>query len=276
MMISLLAAMLAAAPAQTAPAAPPEVALWRLDCGDMRMPDFSGFADDYSFDGVGKVRVASCYLIKHGEDYLLWDAGLSGDLAGKPMAAGTGFAMALKRTIVDQLKQIGVTPAQVKYAGISHYHYDHTGQLADFPGATLLIGTQDYDYVKNDPPAALNVAGFAPWLKGGAKVEPVGKDRDVFGDRSVVMLAMPGHTPGHHALLVRLKGKGAVLISGDQFHATESYERDLVPAFNASRTDTLASHDRFKDIARSLKATVVIQHEPADVGKLPAFPEAAR
>ena len=48
-----------------------------------------------------------------------------------------------------------------------------------------------------------------------------------------------------------------------------------VPAFNTNRADTLASLDRFKRIAENMKATVVIQHEPGDVAKLPAFPKAA-
>ena len=48
-----------------------------------------------------------------------------------------------------------------------------------------------------------------------------------------------------------------------------------VPAFNMDRAATLASHDRFEKLAANLKAKVIIQHEPADVSKLPLFPEAA-
>ena len=39
---------------------------------------------------------------------------------------------------------------------------------------------------------------------------------------------------------------------------------------------TIASLDRIKDIAKNLKATVIIQHDPRDIGKLPAFPAAAK
>ena len=44
----------------------------------------------------------------------------------------------------------------------------------------------------------------------------------------------------------------------------------------ALSADTLASFDRYQRIARNLGARTIIQHEPADVAKLPAFPEAAR
>ena len=49
-----------------------------------------------------------------------------------------------------------------------------------------------------------------------------------------------------------------------------------VPPFNHDRADTLASMDRFDRIAANLKAKVVIQHEPADIAKLPAFPKGAQ
>ena len=78
-------------------------------------------------------------------------------------------------------------------------------------------------------------------------------DKDVFGDGSVIMLNTPGHTPGHHSLLVKLKGKGNVLITGDLAHFRENYDSNGVPTFNTSRADTLASLDRFKQARRQFE-----------------------
>jgi len=114
------------------------------------------------------------------------------------------------------------------------------------------------------------------WLSGEGKSEQVAKDKDVFGDGTVVMLDMPGHTPGHHSLLVKLQEKGNVLLTGDQAHFHENYDSNGVPTFNFNRADTLASFDRFKQIAKNLNATVIIQHDPRDIDKLPAFPAAAK
>ena len=85
----------------------------------------------------------------------------------------------------------------------------------------------------------------------------------------------PGHTPGHHGLLVRLAKTGPVLLTGDLAHFAENYAENGVPMFNVDRANTLASFDRFKRLAASLKAMVIIQHEQADVKKLPVFPVAA-
>ena len=268
-----LLALAAPAHAQAA-----DVELWRLDCGELDVSDFGEFSDTHRYDGKPYKLVDSCYLVRHGSDYLLWDAGLSGDILGRKVVDGV-FTLTLKSRIVPQLAQIGVKPGQVRFVGISHRHFDHIGQVGDFPQATLLIGAGDFAAIKAGNPGSF--ASFKPWIDGTAKVEPIGGDKiggdkDVFGDGSVVMLGMPGHNLGHHALLVRLKGTGPVLLSGDQFHATESFEHDQVPTYNTDRADTLTSIDRFKQIAANLKAKIVIQHEPADVAKLPLFPRSAR
>ena len=67
-----------------------------------------------------------------------------------------------------------------------------------------------------------------------------------------------------------------MLLTGDQAHFRENYEANGVPTFNFNRADTLASFDRFKQIAKNLNATVIIQHDPRDIDKLPAFPAAAK
>lgn len=49
-----------------------------------------------------------------------------------------------------------------------------------------------------------------------------------------------------------------------------------MPAFNYDRAQTVASLERIKKIAANLNATVIIQHDLRDIGKLPAFPAAAK
>jgi len=266
----LLALAAGAAHAQTKPVVP-EMQLWRLDCGSIQVSDFDVFSDTYLYVGKPKPLTASCYLIRHGDQYLLWDTGVAGSLAGAKPETEWVFTVSLKERVVDQLARLKLTPAKVNYVGISHYHDDHTGQAADFPGATLLVGTGDWEVIKTRPETA---ARFKPWIEGGAKVDAIARDKDVFGDGSVVVLDMPGHTPGHKALLVRLKS-GPVLLTGDLYHATEQVANRGVPSFNTNRADTLASFDRFQAIAKNLNAKVIIQHEPADIAMLPAFPKAA-
>ena len=275
-LVAVAVAWLALGGFQAPARAPAEVSLWRLDCGEFLIKDFNAFfSDTYQYKPGPKPLVSSCYLIRHGARYMLWDAGLTDELIGHPFDNPVQ-SMSMKRSLLDQLKQIGVKPEQIELIGVSHWHFDHVGQAKHFPNAKLVMGKEDVALLKATPPVDQDsVKGLAHWLSGGGKLVEAGGDVDMFHDGRVMMLRLPGHTPGHFALLVRL-ASGPVLLSGDQYHFTEAVKNRGVPPFNHDRADTLASHDRFDGIARNLGAKVIIQHEPDDVAKLPAFPQAAR
>jgi N-acyl homoserine lactone hydrolase len=276
----LAAASLALAAGATAPAQPAraDLELWRLDCGDFVMKRFGAwFSDSFQYPAGARNLVGSCYVIRKGDQVLLWDTGISDAQIANPID-NEEQRQSLKRKLVDQLAEIGIRPEDVDIVGISHFHADHTGQARYFPQATLAIGQGDWDALKADGLPQLKDARdhLAHWLGGKGKVVPVPKDADLFRDGgSVTMLGLPGHTPGHAALLVRL-ASGPVLLSGDQYHFIEAIANRGVPSFNTNRADTLASHDRFDRIAANVKAKVIIQHEPRDIAKLPAFPKSAR
>jgi glyoxylase-like metal-dependent hydrolase (beta-lactamase superfamily II) len=246
--------------------APAEVTLTRLDCGN-GFNDQRRFSDSFAYSNPKVPFTFSCYVIKHGSDYMVWDTGY---LPGSTENA-------TNKPIAELLGQINVKPDQVKFVGISHFPADHTGQLAPFANATLLIGKGDWDGINANPPmGGANVGGFKEWMGTSRKVKPLTADEDVFGDGSVIVFRTPGHTPGHTSVLVRLKEKGPVVLLGDAAHFHENYESNGVPGFNFDRAQTVASLERIKAIEKNLKATVIIQHDPRDIDKLPAFPNAAR
>jgi len=258
---------------QPAPAAA-ALSLTRLDCGTIRIKNFDKFFSDKPglYAAAPREVTDSCYLIRHGDQQMLWDTGLSADLKGESFDAGDAV-VSLTTTLTEQLAELGLKPADIDVIGISHHHEDHTGQAAAFPQARMIIGAGDLEQAKAPPPQG-GPSPVAPWLKEGANLATVTDDVDIFGDGSVIALHLPGHTPDHLALLVNLKS-GPVLLSGDLYHSTEARTKRGVPPFNSSREQTLASMEAFEAKAKRLGAKVVIQHEPADVAKLAAFPKAA-
>jgi N-acyl homoserine lactone hydrolase len=249
-------------PDARASAAAPPLRLWRLQCGTF----------------ITQRLTDSCYLIRHGRELMLWDAGLGTALLDHPMPyrAGSPSVVVLRRTIRSQLAALGLRPRQVAIVALSHVHSDHIGQAADFPQARLILGLEDWRLMSAaKPPPVLDPALLEPWIRGHAPRTLVRGDYDVFGDGSVVMLATPGHTPGHHSLLVRLKSFGPVLLSGDLYHSDLQRERQAPAPHDVERAATLRSFRRFEAMAAALHATVIIQHEPADIAKLPLFPRAA-
>jgi N-acyl homoserine lactone hydrolase len=274
MLRSILSLSLLLASCLPATAAPvPSMRLWRLDCGTVQVNDLNVFSDTYAYVGRSKRLTASCYLIKHDDAYMLWDTGFPESSLGAPLTGPGTMASSLSRTIKDQLSELSISPTSISLIGISHLHGDHTGQAASFPQAKLLMGKGDIDELRKS--GGERAKPLEHWLNGGGTLEEVTGDKDVFSDGSVVMLDLPGHTPGHHGLLVKLANTGYVLLSGDVTHFRENYENNGIPQFNEDRTKSLASLDRFKQISRNLKAVTIIQHEPEDIGKLPQFPKFA-
>lgn len=257
---------------------PVEVELWRLDCGFLELSDTAPFSDAHLYDGEQRTLTNSCYLIRNGDRYMLWDAGFAAALKGQRVTQSV-FTIGIERTIEDQLADLGLSADDIELMAVSHYHSDHVGQIPEFAGSSLVISAADWQAVSQPEQdgAFLDRTPFAPWLgKDTGTVVAVTGDHDVFGDGSVVMKSTPGHTPGHTALLVRLSEQGDVLLTGDLYHFEEQIENRGVPQFNANRADTLASFERFNAIAKSLDATVIIQHDPRHVERLPSFPESAK
>lgn len=245
------------------------LSLTRLDCGNAEFKDMNGFFSDRPGvypPGSGNVT-DSCYLIRHGDQQMIWDTGFPAASKGKPIEAN-GMVASIDRTLAEQLAELGLKPADIDIVGISHLHGDHVGQAAEFANARLVIGKGDFEQTagKDDP--------FGPWRGEGKPVDLLTSDKDIFGDGSVVALHLPGHTPDHLALLVKL-ASGPVLLTGDLYHTAISRQKRSMPGFNTSREQTLASMDKFEALAKKLSAKVVIQHEPRDVALLPAFPKAA-
>lgn len=254
----------------------PDVRMYRLDCGRMTMNDKSMMSDAGLYKGESLDIVMSCYLIKHGADWMLWDAGLPGKYLKGPLTEGT-FVTKLDRTIVEQIGDLGLKPADIKYVAVSHAHFDHVGQLKDFPNATLIIQRAELKAIADSAEAAKHyiIAELLSTHIEGEKLNRVWAidgDVDIFGDGTLKTIRTPGHTPGSMAVLLKLKNAGPYVLSGDQWHFTENHQRQQVPVWNYDHEDTITSGQKLDEFIANQHATLVIQHEPADNQKLPKFP----
>lgn len=260
--------------------AAPEMRLYRLACGEIGVTDLNVFSDTDAYVGQAKDIVASCYLIKHGDKWLLWDTGLP-DATPKVAddSAGSPFKLSLKETLTEQLGKIGLKPEDIDYVGISHGHFDHVGGANAFSNAKLIMQKTEYDFMTMQPDKARAahmeselISSFAGPEKEAQRMLLSG-DTDIFGDGKLKAIVLPGHTPGHMALLVNLPETGPIILSGDQWHFHENHESNGVPSFNFDRADTLASSDKLNALIKNHKAKLIIQHEPKDNEALPKLPE---
>lgn len=271
---SAIAAALLALPATAAAPAPVEVRLYTLDCGRIDFADMANFSDTGDHDGERGAMPVPCFLIKHGADWMLWDAGLGDEIAASPGGRDmVGLHFRVPTTLKSQLATLGLSPGDIRYVGLSHLHADHSGNAALFPNATFLVSPAELAWASGSPTSD----GVQPDRIAAvrrSRVEPVPAEKDVFGDGSVRIIGTPGHTVGHHSLMLRLKRSGWMILTGDVAHFNVNYQRELVPLGNASRAETIASIQRVKGLAAHYHARVIVQHA-ADVfdttPRLPAY-----
>ena len=246
--------------------------LYQLNCGHIDFKDLSFFSDTGDYDGHSGEMVVPCYLIKHPQGWLMWDTGLPESLIGKPNINILGAKETVSTTIESQLKLIGITVKDIHFVSFSHLHGDHAGNANLFKDATWILQKKELAFATaTPPPPGINPEQFS-LLKSVKKIEIDG-DYDVFGDGSVKFLIAPGHTPGHQVLNVNLKKKGPYILAGDLFHLDNSRKHHLVPIFNTSRAETLASINRIEGLAKIKKAKVITQHEPQAEKLFPALPK---
>jgi N-acyl homoserine lactone hydrolase len=228
--------------------------LYVVDCGHSIGPDKSRWTPGVD---VGKPleMVGNCYLIKHAQGWMVWDTGVSDDVAsmpnGRPGTDGSPHWWRSK-TLAGEVDKLGLKPSDFKYIAVSHTHPDHIGNVELFPQAMLLVQKAEYDWPGPNNRPRFNPAHPVTKLEG---------DHDVFGDGSVTIVSTPGHTPGHQVLLVKLNKTGTVLLTGDAVHIQESWEKRYVPSNNVDRDKTLASYDRIAALLTQHKAQMWMNHD---------------
>jgi N-acyl homoserine lactone hydrolase len=229
--------------------------LYILDCGQNTGKDQSRWSPGVN-EGKPIEFSDNCYLIRHAKGLLLWDTGVPDAVAAMPdgmVVANGAIVYRRAQTLIAQLAEIGVKPADITYVAVSHTHGDHVGNIGLFPTSTVLIQGAEYDWAMTQ--------SVKPAFAATQKIEKLAGDHDVFGDGSVMILSTPGHTPGHESLLVLLPKTGALVLSGDAVHFRDNWEQRRVPSMNVNRDQTLASLQRIAGVLADKKAQLWINHD---------------
>jgi glyoxylase-like metal-dependent hydrolase (beta-lactamase superfamily II) len=258
---------------ETAPGKP-EVKLYALDGGTVMVNNLDLFSQGGKYEGRTMEFADAFYIIEHPKGRLMWDAGLSENLVGQePFTTPNGnFTVSRKDSLQTQLATLGLSEKDIDYLALSHTHFDHSGSAYQLTEATWLVPLAEYAFVHSEM-----VANRAPdnlkAVEMLTKTEKFEGDLDVFGDGSVIIKAMPGHTPGHTVLFVDLVNHGPVLLSGDLYHFQENRDNKGVPSFNTDVEQTLKSMEAFEAFAKEKKAAVIIQHEAKHFAEMPKAPK---
>jgi N-acyl homoserine lactone hydrolase len=285
---SALAALLLAAgtilTAQTSPpkATPPAaMRLYVLDCGILNISREGVERYHVTTAEVGETRMpVPCFLVAHPKGTLIWDVGvIPDDDVEKAGAAGARYdvnstaAAVVTRTLRGQLAAVGYRPSDINFVAVSHAHKDHTANLNQFAASTWLTPKSERDFMWRPNNERVEPRFFSA-LEKSKWIPLEAEEHDVFGDGKAVIMAAPGHTPGHQVLVLSLASLGRVMIAGDLYHYPAERELRRAPPDNEFNVaQSAASRATIEQYLAATKATILIEHEWAAIGRLKKSPD---
>jgi glyoxylase-like metal-dependent hydrolase (beta-lactamase superfamily II) len=198
-------------------------------------------------------------------EFVLIETGFGGKWTDKER----GFYEIERRTIVDALREVKVTPEQINHVIVTHLHFDHAAGLTSldsahqpvptFPNATVHVQAREWhDALANKSTMTRTylrdhldpIKHQVKLVEGEAEILP-----------GIVAWPMPGHTWGQQA--VRFDdGKGIVCFAGDVLPTVHhvglpfSLSYDMEPYTSMLSKKALLGRANFEDWR------LVLDHEP--------------
>jgi glyoxylase-like metal-dependent hydrolase (beta-lactamase superfamily II) len=231
-------------------------------------------------------------LIERDDDLVLFDTGIGTRIDQEmrtPIYWGNlFFHRCVMRTqfdperdaLVHQLSRLGFKTSDVRNVIISHLHWDHAGGMRDFPQAHFFIGRREWTFASglSGMPLLKNAFIKEQFCGSDLDIELIETDprkpfknfpasHDLFGDGSMVMIDLPGHSPGLMGLYLTMPSGRRFLFSADTFYFPEGLEQrkpksGLMRALVSEGPEAGASIDRVYELMKSEpKLEIVGSHD---------------
>ncbi len=191
-------------------------------------------------------RIIPCttYVIEHPKGILVFDTGFHSNVRKHPLKELTFVHNQINKPLqkegeaVDEvLAKMGIQPEDIEYVLLSHLHSDHANGARLLKGAKhFLVSKPELDKAE-DGSLGSKVTYVKKWREGidfdtfefeQTGEGPVGLSYDLFGDGTVHLVKMPGHTAGMFGVQVSNNGK-KIILAGDCGYTRESYLNCVVP-----------------------------------------------
>lgn len=203
-------------------------------------------------------------LIRHPKGNVLFDSGCSPEAAIDPDGRWGDLAKVMtpifkaEQTVVGELGGLGLSPDDIDIVICSHLHPDHCGCNEHFRRATIYCHAAEVAAAKAE---GGEQQGYLPreWDQPQG-FELFDGEHDLFGDERIVLVPMPGHTPGLTVARIALDRDGVFVLASDAAPLQASIDSGAPPknTWNMDlAADALARLRRFRDQGE----TVISAHD---------------
>jgi N-acyl homoserine lactone hydrolase len=197
----------------------------------------------------------SCFLLRHAQGNVLFDSGCNPQSLTDPEGCWGGMSRFLTNiggpddNVISQLAMLGLAGDDIDLVVSSHLHTDHCGCNAYFKKARMLCHARERDAACADDAEA---KGYLrrDW-DVGREIGVFDGQCDLFGDGKIVLLPLPGHTPGSIGALIQLEKSGRYLLGSDAVSMRECLTQELVPKNTVDHETFVASLREIATLHRS-------------------------
>lgn len=179
---------------------------------------------------------------------------------------------------VDALAELGIELEDVSKIVVTHFHYDHIGNVSSFPHAKIFLQQREYDFWlgKHGNKTAVahsveqkeleelqtaNKEGRIDFLDGDAQVAP-----------GISARLVGGHCPGQQLVIVN--GERPLVLASDTLHFYEEMDRDMPFAIFTDLPGMYETYATLRRLRQDEQAVIVAGHDPRVMDMFPAVPGA--
>lgn len=220
------------------------------------------------------------FLIEHRDGPILFDTGADPTIATNPSYITSALGRFLLKRIFrmhvtekdrldTMLEEAGVAAGDIRFAVISHLHFDHVGGIAHIPQARLLVSEREWAQLSEPHPEREWILREHVEIPG-SQWRPIAFQPsddplferfegiyDVMGDGSMILLPTPGHTPGSLSMLIRREGWAPIFLAGDLTYEARLLDEDVTPG-TGDHTALLESFAKVRKLKDRLPDLVIV------------------
>jgi glyoxylase-like metal-dependent hydrolase (beta-lactamase superfamily II) len=174
------------------------------------------------------------FVITHPEATFIVDPGVCLDVDSRAIAELPAFPRAAMRPPANTVATVTALRERpspgLDFALPTHAHWDHVCGLLDLPELPVHLHRREHDWVMPGPIApvggvreSLRGRGLVQYELDGPPILTFAASHDLFGDGSVVLVDLAGHTPGSVGVLAHT-ATGWVLLVGDAAWNTDQID----------------------------------------------------
>lgn len=163
----------------------------------------------------------------------------------------------------EALRAAGQDPAVLRWVILSHFHPDHAGGLVELPRVPVLVSGAEMQFVQRAKGSIHVIPAHARVLSGrtsslrfdAGPYENFDQSADLFGDGTIVLVPLRGHTAGSVGTFVNLSPTRRYFHVGDAVNVMEAVERRL------GKSLVMAPSDQDRALADKTVARIAQLHE---------------